>query len=70
MALKCPYLLTELQVDNMVEMYKNLPVHLWKWWQPSSSMPVTWHKQNAVFPWVIRCTYHQYIFFFLLYSYN
>jgi len=28
MALKCPYLLTELQVDNMVEMYKNLPVHL------------------------------------------
>lgn len=59
-----------ITVENMVEMYQNLSVHLWKRWQLSSSMPVTWHKQNAVFPWVIRWTYHQFILFFLFNSYN
>jgi len=54
-----------ITVENMVEMYQNLSVHLWKRWQPSSSMPVTWNKQNAMFPWIIRWTYHQFILFFL-----
>ena len=37
-----------ITVENMVEMYQNLSVHLWKRWQPSSSMPVMTQTECSV----------------------